>query len=494
MFASFLMVFFVNFEWCASISLRKTTNSLPQKNNHQNISTLLDNLLRGYDNSVRPDFGGPPTVVEVDIMVRSMGPISEMDMVLMNQLIDFIRHLIDSFQTYSMDCYFRQSWKDKRLSFFANSNYTLALSISMLAKIWKPDTYFYNGKQSYLHMISTPNKFVRLHHDGQVLYSSRLTIKAGCPMNLEDFPMDVQKCPLKFGSFGYTKQDLIYRWNTARRVAIADDMKLSQFDLIATPAGNNTINIFNGEKKSVEYSMLLVDFHLQRHMGNFLIQVYGPCILLVVLSWVSFWLNREATADRVSLGITTVLTMTFLGLEARTNLPKVPYPTALDFFVFLSFAFIFATIIQFAIVHYFTKYGSGECYFSFSSDSSSDEEDWAHLQPKASKSVAKSVEECSKPNPRFEEIIQLQDVIASPPRKPSVRRSSCYPQTSRRNSAASRRPSCQSEKSFKRKKRSPRFNSVSKIDRASRILFPLLFLAINAFYWYSYLTKSNTSV
>lgn len=48
--------------------------------------------------------------------------------------------------------------------------------------------------------------------------------------------------------------------------------------------------------------MLLVSFHLQRHMGNFLIQVYGPCVLLVVLSWVSFWLNREATADRVSLG------------------------------------------------------------------------------------------------------------------------------------------------------------------------------------------------
>jgi len=98
-----------------------------------------------------------------------------------------------------------------------------------------------------------------------------------------------------------------------------------------------------------EFSMLLVSFHLQRHMGNFLIQVYGPCILLVVLSWVSFWLNREATADRVSLGITTVLTMTFLGLEARTDLPKVPYPTALDFFVFLSFGFIFATIIQ--VIH-----------------------------------------------------------------------------------------------------------------------------------------------
>lgn len=102
-------------------------------------------------------------------------------------------------QTYSMDCYFRQSWVDKRLA-FEGAQDTLALSVSMLARIWKPDTYFYNGKQSYLHTITTPNKFVRIYQNGRVLYSSRLTIKAGCPMNLADFPMDIQKCPLKFGS------------------------------------------------------------------------------------------------------------------------------------------------------------------------------------------------------------------------------------------------------------------------------------------------------
>ncbi|XP_049825678.1 gamma-aminobutyric acid receptor alpha-like [Aethina tumida] len=493
----------------SEISLKSSTSKPPQSNNHQNISNLLDNLLSGYDNSVRPDFGGPPAVVEVDIMVRSMGPISEVDM------------------TYSMDCYFRQSWIDRRLAFSGNSSDTLALSISMLARIWKPDTYFYNGKQSYLHTITTPNKFVRLYQDGRVLYSSRLTIKAGCPMNLEDFPMDIQRCPLKFGSFGYTNQDVIYKWNQHRQVAIAEDMKLSQFDLIATPAANNTDTLPNsdtltGYRPSIntpihltEYSMLLVSFHLQRHMGNFLIQVYGPCVLLVVLSWVSFWLNREATADRVSLGITTVLTMTFLGLEARTDLPKVPYPTALDFFVFLSFSFIFATIIQFAVVHYFTKYGSGECYFSsdFNSDSSSDEEDWVPVEkevhtPTISGSSTRK-NSTALPyasyhtNDHLLEVIPLSacTIPLAPARRSSWSTLSACIGKSETNSnyisgpepaiSANKPPYPNRSKHHRKKRRTPRFNSVSKIDRASRIFFPLLFITINMFYWYSYLSRTN---
>ncbi|XP_066154466.1 gamma-aminobutyric acid receptor alpha-like [Euwallacea fornicatus] len=501
-----LLLFLFHLKVSFLVSLRKSS-SLPQKNNHQNISILLDSLLRGYDNSIRPNFGGPPAVIEVDIMVRSMGPISEMDM------------------TYSMDCYFRQSWIDRRLSFSGHDNDTLALSITMLERIWKPDTYFYNGKQSYLHTITTPNQFVRLYHDGRVLYSSRLTIKAGCPMNLEDFPMDIQRCPLKFGSFGYTKKDVLYRWNSARQVAIAEDMKLSQFDLIDTPAGNQTYT--SSPKETLpkrleafstpldEYSMLLVSFHLQRHMGNFLIQVYGPCVLLVVLSWVSFWLNREATADRVSLGITTVLTMTFLGLEARKDLPKVSYPTALDYFVFLSFSFIFATIIQFAIVHYFTKYGSGECYFSadLSSDDESDveEDDWrtcekiVHSGEGALHITSSPVHHIHPTNPTFIEIIPLNPYATLPvkTRRPSTpwgsfanhcfRRDSYHQQDVHVNSSVIRRRSIAIPNNAcrKKKKRTPRFNSVSKIDRASRVVFPMFFVTINLFYWYAYLLRTH---
>ena len=62
----------------------------------------------------------------------------------------------------------------------------------MLEQIWKPDTFFLNGKESYLHDIPTSNRLVRLSRDGSILYSSRLTIEAACPMNLRDFPLDKQ--------------------------------------------------------------------------------------------------------------------------------------------------------------------------------------------------------------------------------------------------------------------------------------------------------------
>ena len=75
--------------------------------------------------------------------------------------------------------------------------------------------------------------------------------------------MDRQRCPLKIGScntrisivlypyssisVGYNSNDLIYQWTAGRGVNIASDMKLSQFDLISTPTGNETHFLNHGE-------------------------------------------------------------------------------------------------------------------------------------------------------------------------------------------------------------------------------------------------------
>lgn len=62
----------------------------------------------------------------------------------------------------------------------------------------------------------------------------------------------------------------------------------------------------------------------------------------------------------MGLGITTVLTLSTISLDSRTDLPKVRYATALDWFLLSCFFYCIATLLEFAFVHFFTKVGSGE--------------------------------------------------------------------------------------------------------------------------------------
>ncbi len=45
-----------------------------------------------------------------------------------------------------------------------------------MERLWKPDTHFLNGKNSYLHVVTTPNKLLRINKEGRILYSMRLDI------------------------------------------------------------------------------------------------------------------------------------------------------------------------------------------------------------------------------------------------------------------------------------------------------------------------------
>ena len=72
--------------------------------------------------------------------------------------------------------------------------------------------YLQNGKDSYLHKIAVPNRFIRIAPDGKVSFSQRLTVSARCKMHLKKFPLDSQICPLEIGSFGHPQLDVQYKW------------------------------------------------------------------------------------------------------------------------------------------------------------------------------------------------------------------------------------------------------------------------------------------
>ena len=82
------------------------------------------------------------------------------------------------------------------------------------------------------------------------------------------------------------------------------------------------------------FTLLDMSFLLQRSLGYYLIQLYLPCIFLVMLSWFVFWMSPESGGDRLTVGITCILTIVFLLGYVNGMLPKVlsPFLTVLSFF------------------------------------------------------------------------------------------------------------------------------------------------------------------
>ena len=79
--------------------------------------------------------------------------------------------------------------------------------------------------------------------------------------------------------------------------------------------------------------------------------MYAPDIFIVMLSWIVFWMDRRDVGSRMALGITTILTIMFLMGSINESMPKVSYPKALDWYLIVSFGFIFCALVQCLIAY-----------------------------------------------------------------------------------------------------------------------------------------------
>ena len=125
------------------------------------------------------------------------------------------------------------------------------------------------------------------------------------------------------------------------------NVKLPQFTIVGHETTDRKESLATGT-----YQRLSLLFSLKRNIGYFIFQTYLPSILIVMLSWVSFWINHEATSARVALGITTVLTMTTISTGVRSSLPRISYVKAIDIYLVMCFVFVFAALLEYAAVNY----------------------------------------------------------------------------------------------------------------------------------------------
>ncbi|CAL8265419.1 unnamed protein product [Merluccius merluccius] len=304
-------------------------SSVNDPSNMSLVKETVDRLLKGYDIRLRPDFGGPPVGVGMNIDIASIDMVSEVNM------------------DYTLTMYFQQAWRDKRLS-YSEIPLNLTLDNRVADQLWVPDTYFLNDKKSFVHGVTVKNRMIRLHPDGTVLYGLRITTTAACMMDLRRYPLDEQNCTLEIESYGYTTDDIEFYWRGGHNaVTGVERIELPQFSIVDHKLISKNVVFSTGS-----YPRLSLSFKLKRNIGYFILQTYMPSILITILSWVSFWINYDASAARVALGITTVLTMTTINTHLRETLPKIPYVKAIDMYLMGCFVFVFLALLEYALVNY----------------------------------------------------------------------------------------------------------------------------------------------
>nr|KAG5709219.1 hypothetical protein BaRGS_017971 [Batillaria attramentaria] len=297
------------------------------------LQEVLDLLLvnSSYNARISPDYElDHATKVAVQIHVLSIDSINEQSM------------------DYSLNIYLRQRWVDPRLQFINHSHSEwLELDTKIMRKVWVPDTFFRNEKQGAFHDVTVPNRLMHLYRNGTIYYSMRLSVTLSCHMGLQKYPLDSQLCPILIASYGYTMENIIYEWMSSKPIDFNDQMELPQYTIQGVLLSDCTKTY----KETGSFSCVRADFQLQRDVGYYVIQVYVPSVLIVILSWVSFWLDVEAIPARISLGVLTVLTMTTQSTGARSQLPRVSYVKAIDVWMSTCLFFVFASLLEFAYIN-----------------------------------------------------------------------------------------------------------------------------------------------
>ncbi|MCJ8730424.1 hypothetical protein PDJAM_G00184260 [Pangasius djambal] len=422
------------------------------------LPPTIQKLMKGYNKYLRPFFDNGPVTVGMSLDIASIDTISEINM------------------DYTATIFLRQRWTDERLVFEGNKS--LSLDGRLVELLWVPDTFIVDSKKSFLHDITVENRLIRIFPNGTVLYALRITTTVACNMDLTKYPMDKQTCTLQLESWGYNVNDVMFYWARGNdSVSGLDTLRLAQYTV-----EDHYTSASEAVYETGNYPKLIFHFELKRSILYFILETYVPSSLLVVLSWVSFWISQSSVPARICIGVTTVLTMTTLMMGARTSLPNANcFIKAIDVYLGICFSFIFGALIEYAVAHFCTLQHPG-CNSALTHMQDCEEEINGIVTTIASDS-SRAKRRKDSPTPASASTPSGEpDLMAQTPSHPEPRTPEALEDPLNR---------CIRNLSLIRQMlRSVNCCHVENphyIDNYSRVTFPLSFIVVNLLYWTYYL-------
>ncbi|XP_003740618.1 uncharacterized protein LOC100902629 [Galendromus occidentalis] len=286
------------------------------------IATNWTTAWKNYEK--QPPVG--PTMVFVNVYVRSLGDFNSNDM------------------SYSAQLTFRQQWHEPKLAYEPTTIGRPNATFENVDRhsLWTPDTFFTNQISGHDFQLMKDNSLVRVFPNGEIMLSRRLQLKLSCPMHLKYFPFDTQSCSIKMSSYGYTTEQIVYLWKKTQPIQVSSSLSLTDFTLSWFEDHYCTSKTNTGE-----YSCLVARFTLERSWQPYIIKVFIPVAMLVILAYMTTWI-QDANARAILLSTDFALALVAHCVWSHV-LPNTSYFKVIDSFLIISLIFIFGIVIKFAI-------------------------------------------------------------------------------------------------------------------------------------------------
>lgn len=267
-----------------------------------------------------PDKGGLPVPVEFGIYVLDIDEISGQN------------------QNFAVNCVLVLRWKDERL--VHNDSHARTFP---LAKVWHPPIVLAN-RQASLRM-PMPD-IVKVKHDGTVSYHQQYVGPLSQRLRLHDFPIDTQTFSIHFIASGVEPGEIEFVPGEFSPDLIgggmASELSLPDWQVLSYKAEVRPYTV----TKTLESPGFAFEFVAKRHASYFVWQAVMPLVLIVMMSWVPFWVDPEKAELQFAIAGSAVLTLIAFRFTLARLLPPLPYLTRMDLLTIGGTILVFGAFLQ----------------------------------------------------------------------------------------------------------------------------------------------------
>jgi len=281
------------------------------------VAVLGQEKPKEVDLTLRPDPKGTKTVV--DLVIRVLD-IDEID---------------GASQTFSANVVIIAKWQDDRLA-GESDHRTMDLS-----DVWNPALQITNQQR----LLKTFPDKVAIEPDGSVQWVQRYWGKFSNPLDLHDFPLDQHTFVIQLvsGRMDSENVELNMADEEFFRSGLAKKLSLPDWEVTDWKVGVAPLELIEGAKI---LPGAIFEFKAKRFIGYYLVKVLLPLLMIVMMSWIVFWIHPSESGSQISVSITSMLTLIAYRFALGAMLPKVSYITRMDGFILFATLMVFIALME----------------------------------------------------------------------------------------------------------------------------------------------------